>query len=216
MNKSIFISTMLASSLLLAACQEEATEAEPVNKAEVNVESETEQQSDTQQTEADTNEEQEEETNINVAPKMEDDAQVNRDESAESDTEVAEPVQQTTSLFTQYEEKMASVSAQAERVYDNAVTTVELEEAAQKAFSLWDSLLNEMYGVLKEELPPAEFEELRADQREWITERDDFATYQATEQANGGSAYTMLYIDAQAQYTAQRCSDFLYEIMIDL
>ncbi|OCS91121.1 lysozyme inhibitor LprI family protein [Caryophanon latum] len=210
MSKRLLMSMTVASSLLLVACQDDA----PVEETtEVAVE-----QEQAKETTTDVIEQVEETTTqVSVEEAAEEDAKINVVPPTEPAAQVEEPVSQTTtSLFTQYEQKLSATAASAERVYDNAMTTIEMEEAAQQAFSLWDALLNEMYGVLKNELSAADFEELRADQREWIAERDDYATYQATEQANGGSAYTMLYIDAQAQYTAQRCSDFLYDFMVSL
>ncbi|MEE1130591.1 MAG: lysozyme inhibitor LprI family protein [Caryophanon sp.] len=209
MSKRLLMSMAVASSLLLVACQDDA----PVEETtEVAVE-----QKPAKETTDVIEQVEETTTQVSVEEAAEEDAKINVVPPTEPAAQVEEPVSQTTtSLFTEYEQKLNATSASAERVYDNAMTTIEMEEAAQKAFALWDALLNEMYGVLKNELSAADFEELRADQREWIAERDDYATYQATEQANGGSAYTMLYIDAQAQYTAQRCSDFLYDFMVSL
>lgn len=129
---------------------------------------------------------------------------------------VQEPA--TQSLFDTYSQKLDAAAAEVDTIYatSEALTTVEMNDVSEQAFNVWDDLLNDMYGVLKAQLPAAEFEALRAEQREWIGERDEYATYIATEAADGGSAYTSIYIDAQMQYTAQRCSDFLYEYFINL
>lgn len=94
-------------------------------------------------------------------------------------------------------------------------TTIEMNENASAVFNVWDKLLNDMYKTLKNNLSASEFAELQKDQREWITERDDYAEYAASE-VEGGSLYNSIYTHALADYTAQRCSDFLYDYMVGM
>lgn len=139
-------------------------------------------------------------------------------EEGTSTAAASAPVASTTgSLFDTYNAKLDAASVEAQRISDSftGYTTVEMNENAAQIFEVWDTLLNDMYGALKKNLSVDEFAQLQQDQREWITERDDYAEYTAAE-VEGGTLYNSIYVQAQADYTAQRCSDFLYDYMVGL
>lgn len=54
-------------------------------------------------------------------------------------------------------------------------TTLDMREAAGIEYTSWDDLLNEVYGVLQEQLSKDEMDKLRAEQIEWLTIRDSKA-----------------------------------------
>lgn len=121
-------------------------------------------------------------------------------------------------LYEQYNAKFDAAATEVERLENEftGYTTVEMNALAADVFDVWDTLLNDMYQALKKNLPADEFAQLQQEQRQWITERDEYAEYTATEQAEGGTAYNMIYIGAQSEYTSQRCADFLFDYMVGL
>lgn len=121
----------------------------------------------------------------------------------------------TSKLYNKYEAKIAEATQQVEDLGDafTGYTTVEINEHMNEIVNVWDGLLNDMYQALKANLPENEFAALKAEQRQWIKERDAYAEKTATEEAEGGTMYTMVYLSAISDYTEQRCSDFLYDYM---
>lgn len=121
----------------------------------------------------------------------------------------------TSKLYNKYEAKIAEATQQVEDLGDafTGYTTVEINEHMNEIVNVWDGLLNDMYQALKANLPESEFAALKADQRQWIKERDAYAEQTATEEAEGGTMYTMVYLSAISDYTEQRCYDFLYDYM---
>lgn len=76
-------------------------------------------------------------------------------------------------------------------------------KGASIEYQRWDDALNEIYGVLKQELPSNTMEELRQSQREWIIYRDNEAQ-KATEE--WGSLWKEFgYLTAQVYHTKLRC-----------
>lgn len=122
------------------------------------------------------------------------------------------------SLFDTYKAKYDATSAEVEHIANTftGYTTVEMNEYANELFDVWDHLLNDMYKALKNNMSANEFTKLQQEQRQWIMDRDDYAEYIATQEAEGGSLYTSIYINALTDYTAQRCSEFLYDYMVGM
>ena len=120
-------------------------------------------------------------------------------------------------LFTKHEAKYEAADAKVEklRAAFNGMTTVEINQHTEEVLLIWDDLLNEMYADLKAHLPSKEFEQLRTEQREWITERDDYASFKASE-FTGGTMYNSVYMEAQTEKTQSRCLDFLYDYFIHM
>jgi len=83
-----------------------------------------------------------------------------------------------------------------------------------KEFQMWDDQLNEIYGVLREQLPEGLFVILRDSQREWIKYRDKIADL-AIMDFKGGSWESAIYNSTRAEETRKRCywllTNFEYE-----
>lgn len=87
--------------------------------------------------------------------------------------------------------------------YSNG-STAALTAGETESLKRWDKALNEIYGVLKEQLPPEEMEQLRQKQREWIEFRDLKADEAAAEFA-GGTLENVTHLTTQRQLTKERC-----------
>lgn len=84
----------------------------------------------------------------------------------------------------------------------------QIREGVYAELQVWDSLLNEIYGVLKNRLSEEEFLVLRDSQRSWIEERDRAAVSAASEFA-GGSWKDIMYYSESLNYTRERCYWFV-------
>lgn len=79
-------------------------------------------------------------------------------------------------------------------------------------WELWDKLLNEIYGVLKEQLSPEEMDQLREEQRNWVKYRDDSAL-EASLKYNGATQERLEYVAVLAKLTEDRCYELVENYM---
>lgn len=84
----------------------------------------------------------------------------------------------------------------------------EIVSFSAKEFQMWDNQLNEIYGVLREQLPRDMFIILRDSQRQWIKNRDQIAN-EAIIDFKGGSWESAVFDSARAKETRERCYWFL-------
>lgn len=120
----------------------------------------------------------------------------------------------TPMLKDEYIKKLEEVKkglAELEKVLENG-TQVEMTEAQGEIFKRWDQALNEIYGVLKKQLPADEMNRLREEQRNWITYRDDTAKEEALP-FEGGSMQSLQYISTQSRITEERCYELVESYM---
>lgn len=87
-------------------------------------------------------------------------------------------------------------------------TQVEMNEAQAKILKRWDDALNEIYGVLEEQLSTKEVSSLREEQREWIKQRDKVAEEEALKY-EGGSLAPFEYLSTKARMTKERCYELV-------
>ncbi|MGD6802037.1 lysozyme inhibitor LprI family protein [Rossellomorea vietnamensis] len=98
---------------------------------------------------------------------------------------------------------MLNAMEEEDRHGDAKDTMVEMEEQEQERFEKWDDMLNEIYGVLQEQLGKEEMEKLREEQREWVQQRDEEAK-NASLKYEGGTTESLEYIAARATLTRER------------
>ena len=77
---------------------------------------------------------------------------------------------------------------------------------------MWDALLNEVYGVLKEQLSTEEMDQLRTEQRNWIKHRDETAL-KASLKYKGGTQEHLEYVAVLANLTEERCYQLVANYM---
>ena len=108
------------------------------------------------------------------------------------------------------------------KLNDTKKVTEELEAADSSTFALkkvendrweiWDELLNEVYGVLKEQLSTEEMDQLIIEQRNWIKYRDDTAL-EASLKYKGGTQEHLEYVAVLANLTEERCYELVANYM---
>jgi len=103
------------------------------------------------------------------------------------------------SELNQIEEKQAAGAIVWEVGSDTEIINFSKQE-----LKIWDDKLNEIYGILKEELTQDDFYKLRDTQREWIKTRDKIAE-EAIEDFIGGSWEVAVYESVLAEETRKRC-----------
>ncbi|MER2128165.1 lysozyme inhibitor LprI family protein [Solibacillus sp.] len=107
-----------------------------------------------------------------------------------------------------YSEKLSKAKQQAEALQAEDDTTVGLRKMESDRLNIWDELLNEIYGDLKEILSEDEMDVLRTEQRDWINERDSQALAASLEY-EGGTMEPLVYIAVLANVTEQRCYELV-------
>ncbi|WP_246202556.1 lysozyme inhibitor LprI family protein [Virgibacillus doumboii] len=93
---------------------------------------------------------------------------------------------------------------EADRFSEAGTTISELEKQEAERYKKWDRELNEIYGVLKEQLSIEQMDKLREEQRDWIKHRDEVAK-EASLKYKGGTTESLEYVATQASLTRERC-----------
>lgn len=91
-------------------------------------------------------------------------------------------------------------------------TTLDMREAAGIEYTSWDDLLNEVYGVLQEQLPEEEMDKLRAEQIEWLTIRDSKAE-ESAKKFEGGTMEPLAHTTSLGESTKERCYELISNYM---
>lgn len=134
------------------------------------------------------------------------------DSSKDDDTN--EPNQQEDTPVNQkvdYLKKLNEME-EADRYAEDTTTTIELEEQEAQRYKKWDEALNEIYGVLKEQLSTDEMTQLREEQRSWIKHRDE-AAKESSLKYEGGTMESLEYVATQASLTRERCYELVAKYM---
>ncbi len=92
--------------------------------------------------------------------------------------------------------------AQMEKL-QKAVTQLEMNEASDALYQLWDQELNTLWSRLKKSLSEEEMSELTARQREWIAFKEE-AGRAAGSGCEGGSIHGMIVRQKEAELTRER------------
>lgn len=108
-------------------------------------------------------------------------------------------IQAARDAVTAAEEADAAVTAQME----TAPTQLEINDAAQQRYIIWDDALNYLWGVLKQVLDEDTMHRLTEDQLEWIREKEQAAASAAAEY-EGGSLYPAVFYTTAADLTKER------------
>lgn len=93
---------------------------------------------------------------------------------------------------------------ESDRNAESKTTTVAMEEQEAERYKNWDKKLNEIYGVLQEQLSKEEMDKLREEQRDWVKHRDE-AAKEASLEYKGGTTESLEYVATQASLTKERC-----------
>ena len=184
---------------LLVACGKES---EPVTSDEEEPTTEnTDQQENTSNTQEETTQ---------TENDLQTDREITEDDGAKvDDIENTEPNE---SLKEDYLEKLNETKMEADRIEPEDSSTYALKAVEDYRYEIWDDLLNEIYKVLQEQLPPEKMEALRAEQREWIKYRDTTAL-EASKEYEGGTQEHLEYSAVLANLTEERSYELVESYM---
>ncbi|AST90898.1 MULTISPECIES: lysozyme inhibitor LprI family protein [Sutcliffiella] len=112
----------------------------------------------------------------------------------------------------EYLEKLQDTKKELDALEAEGSATYALKKVEDDKWEAWDTLLNEVYGVLQEQLSTEEMDELRAEQRGWIQYRDETAL-EASSKYKGGTQEHLEYVAVLAVLTEERCFELVEEYM---
>ncbi|MDM5196451.1 DUF1311 domain-containing protein [Bacillus hominis] len=141
---------------------------------------------------------------------------VKEENKNEEKPKVEEPKKESaiTGQKVEYITKLNSIEESLKKLdylYENGITT-EMKEGESKRYEAWDKALNEIYGVLKMQLPTNEMNTLREKQREWITYRDQKAE-EAWNESGQGTLSGLASISSNVNSTKERCYQLVEQYM---
>lgn len=116
------------------------------------------------------------------------------------------------SVKERYLKKITNTKKQAEELKATDSSTYAMKKVENDRWDIWDELLNEIYGVLKEQLSPEEMDQLKEEQRNWIKYRDDSAL-EASLKYKGGTQEHLEYVSVLANLTEERCYELVENFM---
>ncbi|KGR90894.1 hypothetical protein CD30_09320 [Ureibacillus massiliensis 4400831 = CIP 108448 = CCUG 49529] len=202
-NRKFLIVGMLTVVLALAACTDS------VEESSVALDNEVQNDSNTNLTDRDS------------ASKNTDSIETNNTDTYEQpDTQNIVPNEKdsssnnTESLKAAYVKKLNDTKIEMEEMRNNPISssTYALKEIENEIYIVWDSLLNEIYGVLQQQLPKEEMDKLREEQRDWITYRDNSAL-EASQKYKGGTQEHLEYDIVRNDRTEERCFELVKNYM---
>ena len=98
----------------------------------------------------------------------------------------------------------AEEAASLEEVLQNEpLNQMEMNETAGAIYTIWDDLLNNIWGMLQEELDDETMAQLKAEQLDWITQKEA-AVQAAGAEVEGGSMYPLVTNLKAAELTEER------------
>lgn len=118
----------------------------------------------------------------------------------------------TTNLKETYLNKLHNTNERTENIKPVDSSTYALKDVAHNQYEEWDDLLNEIYGVLEDQLSAEEMSKLREEQRDWIAHRDETAK-EASLKYEGGTMEQLEYVTVLANVTKDRCYEFVEAYM---
>ena len=118
------------------------------------------------------------------------------------------PTNNASGLKEQYLQKLHDTKKETDAMKPIDDTTFALKKVEGDRYDIWDGLLNEIYGVLEEQLSAEEMEQLRIKQREWIANRDATAK-EASLKYEGGTMEQLEYVAVVNNLTVERCFELV-------
>ncbi|MEK4520971.1 lysozyme inhibitor LprI family protein [Psychrobacillus sp. FSL W7-1457] len=136
---------------------------------------------------------------------------LDENKSTSNDTQ-ENPVPKDSTLKEEYLIKLNNTKLEAENLKATDSSTYALKKVEDDRWVLWDELLNEIYGALKEQLSPEEMDQLRENQRQWLKDRDEQAL-EASLKFKGGTQEHLEYVAVLANLTEKRCYELVDSYM---
>lgn len=109
-----------------------------------------------------------------------------------------------------YIDKINRISEETRENYGS--TTLEIHKISNEHFKIWDDLLNEIYGILKQQLSENDMNNLQKEELQWIEYRDNKAK-QDSLKYKGGTLEGIANIDSRTESTKDRCQVLVDQYM---
>lgn len=125
-----------------------------------------------------------------------------------SDNQVSRNNNYNTRLKEKYLAELDKLTRETEETGDEDIPWIEVRKQAVEKYDLWDDKLNEIYGVLKQQLSSTEMEAVKQEERQWIKDRDAAVKQVEIEEGPGTLApyaMTMTKLDM----TRDRCYELV-------
>lgn len=118
------------------------------------------------------------------------------------------------SVYDKYKEKLDSIQEESDSLTHDGSTL----EIASEIHKKWDDMLNEIYGLLKDKLPSEDFETLKVEQTQWLSDRDMVAEDSALEiyedlDIDDEATLNLEYTETLATLTKERCYELIIRYM---
>ena len=114
-------------------------------------------------------------------------------------------------IYTKKLDDLEASLADLEETANNSTQT-EMNIAESDIAKKWDGALNEIYGVLQDNLTSDEMSQLKAEEKEWINQRDETAKKESSKY-EGGSLEPFEYASVVAKLTKERCYELVENYM---
>ena len=102
-----------------------------------------------------------------------------------------------------------------EQMAQELVTTLEMQENSAKMYEISDDCLNYLWNIIRYNVEGDTYQQILAEQKQWITEKEE-AAKAAEEEFAGGSLAPVAYLEVQAGMTMERCGKLLEYIKANL
>jgi uncharacterized protein YecT (DUF1311 family) len=217
-NRHFLIGMLTIGLIFLAACENSSAESSATTDNEESkvTQSETAETSSVENDTEDDHVTSEDNTNENSGEEATEEAETTKkvetanDNAAEEDSSSKSTVSKKEEYLQKLNDAKKETREQREESADGI--TIELKGVEGNLFDLWDGLLNEIYGVLEDQLSTEQMEQLRVEQREWIKHRDNKAE-EASLEYEGGTAEHLVYTTVLNDLTIERCTVLVEEYM---
>lgn len=162
-----------------------------------------------------------EETNQDDSTEIDSTHSKTEEENKKTESSNSEPIEEeavTTAsdlsgnMQEQYLLKYEATKDEMDRIEPPDSSTYAIKKVEDDRYDAWDELLNEAYGVITEQLPKDEMDQLRSEQQEWIQYRDDTAL-EASLKYKGGTQEHVEYMTALANLTEERSYELITDYM---
>ena len=124
--------------------------------------------------------------------------------SGENDTHVSKK--------EEYLKKLQDTKNKTDNLKPTDSSTYALKKVEDDRWDMWDALLNEIYGALKDQLSAEDMKQLQEEQRRWIQDRDEKAL-KASQKYKGGTQEQLEYSAVAANLTEERCFELVENYM---
>lgn len=152
-----------------------------------------------------------EETNGNT-PEQDSTEESSDDTEVETPKNEEDPISDEESLKEDYLKKLNEAKKEMDALQPTDSSTYAMKNLEGERYDVWDGLLNEIYQVLEQQLSADEMEQLRIEQREWITHRDNSAK-EASLKFEGGTQEQLEYVIVLNRLTEERCFELVEDYM---